>query len=82
MFKLALGYRCMFSAIHPLSFKPVTESSVVAGDASEREVNEGISHETLTGGPIMRVATADEDEEETRGEKKNKASPLMKWVTT
>lgn len=28
---------------------------------SEGEVNEGISHETLTGGPIMRAAAATED---------------------
>lgn len=35
--------------------------SVVVVAASEGEVNEGISHETLTGGPIMRAAVADKD---------------------
>lgn len=36
-------------------------TSVVVGAASEGEVNEEISHETLTGGPIMRAAVADKD---------------------
>lgn len=40
--------------------------SVVVGAASEGEVNEGISHETLTGGPIMRAAVADKDGGKTR----------------
>lgn len=40
--------------------------SVVVGAASEGEVNEEISHETLTGGPIMRAAVADKDGGKTR----------------
>ncbi|KAI9542835.1 hypothetical protein NQZ68_016139 [Dissostichus eleginoides] len=35
--------------------------SVVVEAASEGEVNEGISHETLTGAPIMREAVADKE---------------------
>jgi len=35
--------------------------SEVVEAASEGEVNEGISHETLTGGPIMQATATDED---------------------
>lgn len=48
-------------------------SEVVAA-VSEGEVNEGISHETLTGGPIMQPT-------EMGGKTLKKASPLIKWVT-
>lgn len=43
--------------------------SVVAGAVSEGEVNEEISHEILTGGPIMRAAVADKDGGERHAEK-------------
>ena len=48
---------------------------VVVGAASEGEVNEEISHETLTGGPIMRAAVADKDGGE---DTPKRASPLIK----
>ena len=53
--------------------------SVVMGATSEGEVNEEISHETLTGGPIMKAAVADKGGGD---DMSKKASPLIKWVTT
>lgn len=51
-------------------FPPLSTSyqiiSVVVGAVSEGEVNEEISHETLTGGPIIRAAVADKDGGKTR----------------
>lgn len=45
---------------------------------SEGEVNEGISHETLTGGPITRASAANE----TEGRHDEKGLSLNEWVTT
>lgn len=63
----------------PASLPVLTSHQIIIGRACEGEVNEDISHETLTRGPIMRAAVAGKDVGE---DKPKKASPLIKWVTT
>lgn len=62
-----------------LSSHQLPSRDVKVGAASEGEVNEDISHESPTGGPIMRAAV---DSKEVGVDVLKKASPLIKWVTT
>lgn len=62
-----------------LSTHQLPSRDVKVGAASEGEVNEDISHESPTGGPIMKVAV---DSKEVGVDVLKKASPLIKWVTT